>query len=248
VQFASADDAAALRRAIAKSFSRPLTLEILSSGVAELFGGEAAAKIEPSALPTDLLSGTGWTLATSFAGDSAVLARCERDLRQLAERVGATAFHVIGAEQDRAAMAAMFGRIREFVPIALETSPATTVVKASVQPAHLERALCAVKHAADEHSLRWAAMARGVAVIYIVLLPPERSEQTLQRVVSATKRIATDIASLGGHSTIPWSPAEWKSQLDVWGARRADFALAKKLKAVFDPRAILAPGRFAGGI
>ena len=247
-QFPSAESAAALRLAVAKSFLRPLTFEILSPGVAELFAGASASKIEPNALPKNLLANKSWAVATSFAADGAVLARCQGDLGQLADRSGATSFSVLGAAQDRAAMAAMFGRVREFIPLALNSSPAATILKISVPPAHLEHALCSIKHAADEHSLAWAAIARGVAVVYVALLPPERNEQSLARVTSAAKRLAADIASLDGHTTVPFAPSEWKSRLDAWNARRDDFALMQKLKFVFDPCRILAPGRFAGGI
>jgi glycolate dehydrogenase FAD-binding subunit len=246
--FPNADSAAALRHAVAKSFLRPLTLEILGCGAADLLTSAVASRVEPISLPNGLFSGKGWIAATSFAGDEAVLARCERDLRQLADFAGATAFSTIGADQDRAALAAVFGRVREFVPIALDASPAATIVKASVPPAHLERALCSLKHAADEHSLSSAVLARGVSVIYAALLAAERNESALHRVASATKRISADIAQLGGHSTIPWCPAEWKSHLNIWGTESASVALMRKLKAVFDPRSILAPGRFAGGI
>jgi FAD/FMN-containing dehydrogenase len=246
--FAAAEGATALRHAIAKSFLRPLTLEVLSAGTCDLFGSAAASGIEPNALPTELLSPGGWTLATSFAGDEGVLARSEGDLRQLAEAAGATAFNVIGAGQDRGALAGVFGRIREFTPIALESSPAATIVKSSTPPAQLEHALCSIKHCAEEHSLPWAVVARGVGVIYTALLPAERNDHSLHRLLSATNRISADIARLGGHTTTPWCPAEWKTKLALWGAERPDLPLMRKLKAVFDPHAILSPGRFVGGI
>jgi FAD/FMN-containing dehydrogenase len=36
--------------------------------------------------------------------------------------------------------------------------------------------------------------------------------------------------------------------LQVWGIGRGDFEQMRKLKKVFDPPGILAPGRFVGGI
>jgi glycolate oxidase FAD binding subunit len=250
VRFATADGAAALRHAIARSFLRPLTLEILSAGACDLFNGAAASRIEPNALPSGLLSPSGafagWILATSFAGDEAVLARCERDLRQLADSSGSTTFDVFGAGPDRSVLAAVFGRLREFVPIALESSPATTVVKLSASPAHLEHALCSVKHSAEEHSLPWACIARGIGVVYAALLPPERNDHALHRVAAATKRMAADVAALGGHCVIPWCPAG-RSELSIWGSS-GNVGLMQKLKTVFDPHAILSPGRFVGGI
>jgi len=34
----------------------------------------------------------------------------------------------------------------------------------------------------------------------------------------------------------------------VWGRKRGDFELFEKLKKAFDPRGVLSPGRFVGGL
>jgi glycolate oxidase FAD binding subunit len=39
-----------------------------------------------------------------------------------------------------------------------------------------------------------------------------------------------------------------KSRVDVWGPAGDDFALMGKVKAAWDPKGILAPGRFVGGL
>jgi FAD/FMN-containing dehydrogenase len=96
--------------------------------------------------------------------------------------------------------------------------------------------------------LRCVALARGVGVIYFALLPPDGSNDSRTKVSGATARIAAACSEFGGNSTIPWCPAKWKSFLAVWGPERADFTEMKKLKTVFDPRRIFAPGRFAGGL
>ena len=108
----------------------------------------------------------------------------------------------------------------------------------------LERAVAE----SENVGLRWVALARGVGIVYFALLPPDASEDSRTKVSSATARIAAACSELGGNSTIPWCPAKWKSSLAVWGPERADFAQMKKLKTVFDPRRIFAPGRFAGGL
>jgi len=39
-----------------------------------------------------------------------------------------------------------------------------------------------------------------------------------------------------------------KSRVDVWGTMGDDLTVMAKLKAVWDPKGILAPGRFVGGL
>jgi FAD/FMN-containing dehydrogenase len=105
-----------------------------------------------------------------------------------------------------------------------------------------------VAEAADNNAMRWAAMARGVGVIYFALLPTARTEQILKKVAQATSKILAGCARLDGNSTIPWCPSEWKPALNIRGPNRSDFELMRKLKKLFDPGDVFSPGRFAGGI
>jgi FAD/FMN-containing dehydrogenase len=246
--FSCVEDTAACRDKVAASQLRPMTFEILSPSAAKLFESDSAPEIELNVLPAGLFSHNSWTLATGFSGPSEVLDRCEREFRGMADGAGATHFEAIGNDQNSSAVAAIFGRVREFISIALKSSPACTIMKIAVVPEHLEHALSAAKHAANDHSLPWAGLARGVGVIYVALLPDTRDEKSMHSVASTTDRIHTDCERLGGHSTIPWCPGEWKSSLRVWGSEREDLALMQKIKSVFDPHGILSPGRFVGGI
>lgn len=247
--FGSAADALRCRDALAASVLRPMTLDILSPRVADLFTSDSAVEIEPNVLPGGVLSRDAWMLTTAFLGNDAVVERCGVELQAMVGRAGGSHFARIGDEKTPSALAAAFGRLREFVPIALRSSPAPVIMKLAVLPEHLEHAIAAGRHAAHDHSIPWAAVIRGVGVIYLALLPVARDEKQMNCVRGAVTRIHGDCARLGGHSTVPWCPSEWKTVLSVWGPEeRPDLSLMRKVKSVFDPRGILAPGRFAGGI
>jgi glycolate oxidase FAD binding subunit len=151
-------------------------------------------------------------------------------------------------------------RKREFVPIALASSPATTILKIGVVPNRAINAIDQSARAAEASGLGWLAMARGVGVIYFVILPAPTGEATESanpadaelrvRVATAARKIASDVQGLGGNFTIPWCPAEWKPALAelIWGPASPDFEQMRKLKSAFDPRGILSPGRFVGGL
>ena len=53
---------------------------------------------------------------------------------------------------------------------------------------------------------------------------------------------------LGGHLVIERCPREVKSQLDVWDEVGESLAVMRRMKEQYDPRRILNPGRFVGGI
>jgi glycolate oxidase FAD binding subunit len=242
--FETARSALDLRHRVARSPLTPLTVEILSPRAAELFSGDVAAQIESAPIPRNLFSRSHWTFTTSFAGNQKMLERYERDLLQMAERSGATSASVL-ADAD---MTGALGRTREFIPIALASSAATTIVKVVVLPSRLSESLEDTARAAETNSLPWAALVRGLGVIYLALLPSDGEESTLRLVRVATDQILAKSSALGGNATIPWCPTEWKSGLRVWGLERGDLEQTRRLKNVFDPRGVLSPGRFMGGL
>ena len=242
--FENAERACDMRNRVAQSPLAPMTTEILSPRAAAVFAGAAAARIEPHPLPAGVLSNARWAFTAGFAGTDNVLDRYESALRQIAEQCGALEATILREEHVSAALA----RKREFVPIALASSPAATIMKLSVLPARMAEALVSAAKTAEAAGLQWAAMARGVGVIYFVILPEERNEDSKLRVVRASNQILAACSTLGGHATIPWCPTEWKDELKVWGLARADFAQMQKTKTVFDPGGILCRGRFVGGL
>ena len=195
-------------------------------------------------MPADVISPGHWALTIGYSGKENVLSRYEAELRRMAAESAAGNVTVLG---DRV-RAAAFAFKREFIPIALASSPATTIVKISVLPTRMKEALAAAIKAADTNQLPWAAMARSLGIIYFALLPADLSQASHRQVVAATNQILAAGATLGANVTIPWCPSEWKSALKVWGPERPDLAQMRKVKKVFDPLGIFSPGRFIGGI
>jgi glycolate oxidase FAD binding subunit len=243
--FETAHRALELRHRIARSPLAPMSLEILSPRAASLLASsDAAATAAPDPLPADVLPGQHWALVAEFSGNEQVLERCERDSRALA---GECAAAHVGAFTGSDALA-IASRVREFIPIVLASSPAATVMKLSVLPTRMQEVLAVAAKATETNSVSWAALARGLGVIYVALFAADRGEESRRRVSQSTDQILTECAKLDGNGTIPWSPAEWKSALKVWGLPRADSDQMRKLKTIFDPGGVLSPGRFLGGL
>jgi glycolate oxidase FAD binding subunit len=81
----------------------------------------------------------------------------------------------------------------------------------------------------------------GVARVRLDEPDPER----LTGLVAALREAAV---RGGGYLVVEAAPTGWKNALGVWGSPGPGFALMKGVKAAFDPRGLLAPGRFVGGI
>ena len=242
--FENLDRAIEMRNRVAQSPLTPMTFDLMSPRVADLFSLPAAERLTTSPMPAGILSPGHWALTIGYSGKENVLSRYEAELRRMAAESAAGNVTVLG---DRV-RAAAFAFKREFIPIALASSPATTIVKISVLPARLKDALVAAIKAADTNQLPWAAMARSLGVIYFALLPADLSEASHRQAVATTNHILAAGASLGANVTIPWCPSEWKSALKIWGPERHDLAQMQKVKKVFDPLGIFSPGRFIGGI
>jgi glycolate oxidase FAD binding subunit len=236
--------AIAMRHRVGKSELTPMTFDLLSPRVAELFEAQAAERIARSPMPSQVISQKRWALTIGYSGNEQVLARYEGDLRRIAAESSADRATVLDGETLRAA----FAHKREFIPIALDSSPATTIMKIGVLPTHMEDALTAAANAADANQVPWAALARGLGVIYFALLPNELTDATRRQVGTATNHILASCAALSANVTIPWCPSEWKSTLKIWGPERGDSAEMRKVKKIFDPLSIFSPGRFVGGL
>jgi glycolate oxidase FAD binding subunit len=241
--FETAETALDLRHRIAKSPLSPSTMEIVSPGCAELFYSSAAARVVPDSPATNLFPAKKWTLVTSFAGSERVLARYEAELRRMADEAKVASVQIVSGD-----LPASLGRIQEFMPIVIESSPAATIMKLGVLPSRIAELLSRSAREAEKSSLRWVALARGGGVIYFALLPADSGEDAKRDAIGATQRIAGACGDLSGNVTIRWCPAKWKSSLAIWGPERQDFAQMRKLKDVFDPQRVLSPGRFVGGL
>ena len=70
-------------------------------------------------------------------------------------------------------------------------------------------------------------------------------EQALSQMVKALREQVED---MGGSLVIEYSPAVFKQTVDVWGEVGGVFPIMERLKRQFDPKGILSPGRYVGGI
>jgi glycolate oxidase FAD binding subunit len=147
-RFPTAKQACEMRNRIARSHLTPLTLDILSPSVTEIFESETALQLVSEPMPSNVLSRTEWATSVGFAGNEKVRERYLADLQRITEESGGS-----GSLLPEKALAAAFARKREFIPIALASSPATTIVKISVLPAKIADMLAAAQKAAEANSL-----------------------------------------------------------------------------------------------
>ena len=193
--------------------------------MAALITPELAQAVAPGAG-----SGTGWLLVAEFAGHPAAV---ERDLRWLEQRAGPTQ----GSENKATGNA--ISALREVQGRSLAGSGFRARI--ALLPSVLEdscQALLATGAQLVVHP--------GIGLVYAEQrfeAAPEASE--IAEAVELIERISL---RSGGSVVFEELPAHAKRGFDVFGDPGPGLPLMRRLKQRFDPRAVLNPGRCAGGV
>jgi len=229
--FADKEGALELCRAIAKSPLQPRLVEAVSPATARII---AAARF-----PADR-----WSVAVAAAGHRAVVARHERDLEGMARELRAVDFAAFdGPEQD-----AVFAGLREFPRLVLEAFPGAAIFRLAILPGAMPDLLRETLAVSERHQLEPAILVRAAGIVYAALLPPAGDASGTARLASACRDLMLSSLGAGARPMIEWCPAAVKRDVNIWPPPGNDQALAEKLKRLFDPQGILAPGRFLGGL
>jgi glycolate oxidase FAD binding subunit len=247
--FPTAEGAIALRRAIAQSPLTPLTLDIVSPGLAQIFAQRTPSVLETavfagenrnassSSLPRigDWFHPNDWQLCAALAGPPEVLARYTGELTRFAAEAHATSTTFL----DDTTRPAVWGRLRESLSMLLDSSPAATIFKLNVLPSNYAALFANLQDIATRASLPHALVERAGGTIYFALLPASANEESIARLGQATTQVFKSVSAAGGDATLLFAPPALKHLLGSTG----DFA-SSRLKSAFDPQDIFAPGRF----
>ena len=198
---------------------------------------DAAANNRMSATETD---GEG-LLAIRLGGRPRTLERMVDECRVNCQSQGPSSVEVV-SEADHAALwrkLADFGWDKE-------TKPAIGC-RASVLPsrvAELAQAM-ASKPAEGLQPALVGHPAHGTVLIFWYSTGPKISLEGAQGAIESATAL---VHELGGKMVIEECPAETKSRFDVWDDPGEPVEIMRRLKGQFDPKNVLNPGRFVGGI
>jgi glycolate oxidase FAD binding subunit len=167
----------------------------------------------------------GWTALIRLGGSPAAVERSTRDLRALTAEAGGT---VRDARRD-----VWFDWQRLFAPDVL-------AVRISMRPSHIGEAVDVLDRRFAGASPRISAtVAAGLVRLQ---LTPGRDA----RVATLVERCREVALRYGGFAVVEAAPPSYKREHDVFGPLRSDAPIMRRLKEEFDPKRLLAPGRFVG--
>jgi glycolate dehydrogenase FAD-binding subunit len=116
------------------------------------------------------------------------------------------------------------------------------VLKVSVLPDEI----CAV----SEEARQWNAKGAAVNIVAQAtgLMTVSVSSADAELPLRVMSRLRESAGRCGGSVVALRIPEELRGRVDAWGPERSAVAMMREIKRRFDPRGILNPGRFVGGI
>jgi glycolate oxidase FAD binding subunit len=229
--FARGEGALEFCRAVRKSQLQPILLEAFDPSTAKVFRSVRT--------PLDR-----WSVALGAAGDSAVITRYEQDLSRTAQQAHADDFASFdGADRDT-----LFTALQEFPQLVLEAYPGAAIFRVAILPGAMADLLRETQKLHERHQVETAILVRAVGVVYVALLAADGDARMAARLPAACRELMQACLGMGARPMIERCPVALKRGMSVWPPPGSDQALAEKLKQLFDPHGVLAPGRFLGGL
>jgi glycolate oxidase FAD binding subunit len=162
----------------------------------------------------------------------------------MAREVRADDFAVFDGEEHYA----LFAALREFPRLTLEASPNAAIFRMAILPGAMPELLRATQELSERRQMGIAILVRAAGIVYVALLPAGADADSPARLPAACRDLMQAGLQAGARPMIEWCPAAGKREVNVWPPPGSDQALAERLKRLFDPSGILAPGRFLGGV
>jgi glycolate oxidase FAD binding subunit len=241
VAFDGAGAALEFCKTLARSPLGALQVDVISPDAARIFAAHSDAEIP---LPVQR-----WCVVVSAAGNARVVERHRRELPAIAEQAKASGLVALGdTVQSLKVAAALLGRVREFPALALSPNAATTIFRIAALPSAMAAVAQRLGALAKEHAMRAASVIRPHGLIYFAILPASQDATAFGKLAKFSEAVLRATDELGAKARIEFAPIELKRAVNVWGTSRPDFELMRRVKKVFDPGNVLAPGRFAGGV
>jgi glycolate oxidase FAD binding subunit len=195
----------------------PNRLELLDTACAEHCGISAG--------PSAVVSFAGVRAAVQDQGDGLRTVAGERGLRVVEIENPDRVWHLL---QDFPWATQVSGRVA-----------AVVAWRGSVRPSECGKAMHAVRDAASEHG----EIAVAATASHGVLRGALRAS-TAERAARGVSAAREALTALGGFLVVTAAPEALRPSLDMWGPMPAEVMWMRQIRAAFDAKAILNPGRF----
>ena len=221
-----------IRRDLLGSFLHPMRMVLLNARAQRLLDRRFSSA--GAHMP-----GTNFAIWIEAGGSDRVIARYADDLGTLAAKHGASLQNI---ESETAV--GIWRQIADFGAGLTGEEQAPTAVRAALPIASGEDFLASAETAAQAEGCEAIGLVQmGVGIVELRLSPEPRAPSP--GLIETLRRAAV---GLGGSLVVTRCPSELKAKVDVWGPPGDDFEMMRKLKAAWDHKSTLSPGRLVGGL
>jgi glycolate oxidase FAD binding subunit len=182
----------------------------------------------------------GLELWIEAGGSPRILERHAKDLAEMARSMG-----ILYHQLNEQAAESCWGRLRNYEQLFADSFSEVMVLKASLPIASSEEFLSFAQQVAEGEEVKMAAFAQvGVGIVHLGLWEGKLGTVADRLATNARKAAA----SLGGALVVEKYPSGFNAERDVWGSPGDSLEAMRRLKAAWDPKGVLSPGRFVGGL
>jgi glycolate oxidase FAD binding subunit len=215
-------------------------LELFDSNFSTLLAG-FLNEVSGSALES--LAKQGWHVFASFEGNTSVMERIQRELRECSAQAQAACSETL----DMQSLQQLSGALQEVFDWLRRAAPCVALLRI-VLPQFAAGDAMELQRLAKQSPLHSAFVLRAYNVAYLALLADAEDASTKTALERGVSELFSCVEAKKGAATLLHAPLWLKHRVNVWGTKRPDFPLMQRVKLAFDPQNIFAPGRFVGGI
>jgi glycolate oxidase FAD binding subunit len=214
-------------------YIRKILHSVLLPSAVDLINGKAAERLGET---------PNYLLAFSLEGFTEAVDRQVAEIETAAKNEGAVSVNVLKGTEDQD----FWIRVRNFsLDLEKEFSPPVVLKSNFVLSRHAEM-LEAYEKTAQAAGVCAAFILRaGNGILYTYLLENANNVGGLAEIIG---KLTAEAVKYEGNLVVESCPPEIKEKISVWGQRRSDHLIMRRLKENMDPRGVLNPGRFVGGI
>jgi glycolate oxidase FAD binding subunit len=167
------------------------------------------------------------------------------ELTELGKQYGAEETLLLDSEEQHT----FWKAIRNFFNMMNEDVPHLVLLKSNVLISKWGETLECYETLARDHGIEGAFICHcGNGILYSYLPLGKRLRSKEESLLKLIGDLTQEAVKREGNLVVEASPPSIKKKVDVWGQRRNDFRIVQSLKERLDPKGILNPGRFVGGI
>lgn len=234
VPFKSLEDADAFVQEITHSQLLPASIETLNALAVSVLKYRVS-------LPAD----GSYLVAIGLEGVAESTERQISDIGDIAKKHGALESIVMDLEKHHA----LWKALRDFPRGLAKRYPDYVALKSNFLISKFGQMMGSYEKVAKGLGMECAFISHsGSGILYTYVLDSAEGRLKIESLIKFIKKLTAEAIKNEGSLVIGSSPPSIKKRVNVWGKSRGDTLVMRRIKKQIDPRGILSPGRFVGGI